>query len=177
MAPAQRRALRALATGGALALLLTACQTGAEEVDPSATPSPAATEEPTPTPEPTPEPSESAPDPSVEEGANTLTNGENSILEPAAGAVLTGPDVTVSGEGTAFEANLNYHVLRAGTEEVVGEIGYTMAGANGEIGPWAIDLTLDPGTYTVQVWEPNVSDGEGEAGPYINLVEVTFAVE
>ncbi|WP_250444722.1 Gmad2 immunoglobulin-like domain-containing protein [Actinotalea sp. C106] len=177
MAPAQPRALRALVTGGTVVLLLTACQTGAEEVDPSAPPSPPATEEPTSTAEPTPEPTGSAPDQSAEDGTSTLTNGDNSILEPSPGAVLPGPDVTVRGEGTAFEANLNYHVLRAGTEEVVGEIGYTMAGANGEIGPWEIDLTLDPGTYTVQVWEPNVSDGEGDTGPYIDLVEVTFTVE
>ncbi|MBO1750700.1 Gmad2 immunoglobulin-like domain-containing protein [Actinotalea sp. BY-33] len=177
MAPARPRALRALVTGGAVVLLLAACQTGSEEVAPSEPVPPTATEEPAQSPDPTPEPSGSAPEPSAEEGANTLTNGDNSILEPAPGAVLTGPDVTVSGEGTAFEANLNYHVLRTGTEEVVGEIGYTMAGANGEIGPWEIALTLDPGTYTVQVWEPNASDGEGEAGPFINLVEVTFTVE
>ena len=139
----------------------------AGELDPVASPSgpPATDPEPSVTPEPTPTPTEQAP----------VVNGPNSITSPSPGATVAGPTVVVSGEGTAFEATLNYRVTFAGSEEVVVE-GWTMAGANGEIGPYTIELTLDPGEYTVQVWEPDASDGESPDGPFRNLVEVTFTV-
>ncbi|HMO11698.1 MAG TPA: Gmad2 immunoglobulin-like domain-containing protein, partial [Actinotalea sp.] len=122
---------------------------------------------PTETPEPAEDPTETA--------GGAAVNGPNSILVPQDGAVVTGPDVTVSGEGTAFEATLLYQVTRAGTEDVVAE-GYTMGGANGEVGPWEIELTLDPGEYDVSVWEPGMGEGDQPDEP-VNLVRVTFTVE
>ena len=165
------------AAAAALALLVLAgCQTGQEPADePSTgTPTPTATAEPTPTTEPAPS---TAPD------AGAATNGPNTITSPVAGDTLAGPQVTATGEGTAFEATLNYQVVDAVSGDVVAGPDYTMAGANGEVGPWAIDLTLEPGEYTLQVWEPDMSDGEGGEGAEgtdalgNNPVEVTFTVE
>ena len=104
-----------------------------------------------------------------------MVNGDNSITAPLPGTTVEGPTVVATGEGTAFEANLTFQVLKAGTEEVVVE-GFTMAGANGEVGPWTIDLELEPGEYTLQVWEPDMSDGASGEGPFRNLVETTFTV-
>ena len=149
---------------GALTLLA-GC---APDIEPAVAPSTTAAETPEApeTPE-TPEPTATMLPPVV--------NGPNSITSPDPGATVAGPAVLVSGEGTAFEATLSYRVLVPGTEEVVDE-GWTMAGANGEVGPYTIELTLEPGEYTVQVWEPDVSDGESPDGPQRNLVEVTFTV-
>jgi hypothetical protein len=169
------RAARGVTAAGLAVVLgmgmLAACRTGEPTTDEGAT---TATEEPAATPTPTasePEPEETAePEPTAE----AAVNGPNSITAPLAGDVVAGPTVTVSGEGTAFEATLLYRVTRAGTDEVVTE-GYTMAGANGEVGPYSIDLTLDPGDYVVQVWEPDMGEGDAGGGQR-NLVEVSFTV-
>lgn len=163
-------------------LAVAACQTGTEEPivagpEPSVIESEQSdepTDEPTdqPADEPTDEPAD---EPTDEPTSEAAVNGPNSITEPHAGETVDGPLVTVAGEGTAFEATLVYRVTTAGTEDVVTE-GYTMAGANGEIGPYTVELTLDPGEYTVGLWEPDASDGESPDGPYRNLVEVTFTV-
>jgi hypothetical protein len=156
--------------GGVVVALLGACQTGTDPADDGPTPSASAPAEPSVTSTPTEDPDESA------EPGGPVVNGPNSITSPTPGETVSGPTVTVTGEGTAFEATLNYQVLVAGTDEVVLGPDHTMAGANGEIGPYAIELTLDPGEYTVQVWEPGMSDGASTEGPTRNLVEVTFTV-
>ena len=164
---ARRPVLRVLLVGGVVALL-GACQTGIDPGDEgSPSPSQSAPAEPTGTSTPPEEP---------EESAGAVVNGPNSITSPTPDETVAGPTVTVTGEGTAFEATLNYQVLVAGTDEVVLGPDYTTAGANGEVGPHTIELTLDPGEYTVQVWEPDMSDGEAPDSPYRNLVEVTFTV-
>ncbi len=81
--------------------------------------------------------------------------------------------MTVAGTGTAFEATLLYLVLDADGATVTQ--GYTNAGANGEIGPFSIVLTLDPGSYTVQVWEPGMAENDASAPP-VDLAAVTFTV-
>lgn len=166
------RALAALALGAGLTAALAACQTGTPaEPAPGQTtvaPEPEETEPP----EETEQPEETEP-PAPDTSA--AVNGPNSITFPTQGETVTSP-FTATGEGTAFEATLNYRVLVAGSEEEAVGVTYTMAGANGEIGPWSVDLALEPGAYTLQVWEPDVSDGESGSGPYVNLVEVTFTV-
>lgn len=173
------RALLALV----LVLGLAACQTGTED-------------EPTPSAAPTTQaPTEEAPDDAAgeesdDDGADDdrpeaddaeqgpVTNGPNVLSSPAPGATVDGSTVTVSGEGTAFEGTLNYHVLDAATGDVVVPVDYTNTGANGEIGPWSIDLELEPGEYRVEVWEPGMADegqSEGTDGR-LNLVAVTFTV-
>lgn len=121
--------------------------------------------------EPTPEPTSSA---TTEPGAEgPAVNGPNSITSPLAGEEVTSP-VTARGEGTAFEATLLYAVVADGGD-VVAE-GFTMAGANGEVGPWEITLDLGPGDYTLRVWEPDMSEGDAGTGGERNLVEVSFTV-
>ena len=101
-----------------------------------------------------------------------VTNGPNSLLTPGDGATVAGPTVTVSGDGTAFEGTLVYEVDDASGDVV--DQGYTQAGANGEVGPYEFELTLDPGTYTVRVWEPAM--GEEESGDPVNEVSASFTV-
>lgn len=160
----------------AVLLVLAGCggQTPPEALPSTLPPVPAATTSPTVLPTPSPEPTEPT-EPSDTPTAAPVVNGPNSITAPAPGSTVEGPTVVVTGEGTAFEATLSYRVLAADSDEVVAE-GFTMAGANGEIGPWDVELRLDPGRYTVQVWEPDVSDGESTLGPFQHLVETTFTV-
>lgn len=168
--------LRAVAVAGLT--LLAACQTGTAEpadvpvtteVSPSATGSAAPAPEPSRTPEPSVEPDPQA-------AAGPVVNGPNTITTPTQGEVLAGPSVTVAGEGTAFEANLSYRVLATGTDEVVLQ-GNTSGGANGEVDPFSFTVDPGAGNWTIQVWEAGMADGEGELGPYLNLVEVDVTVQ
>lgn len=166
-----RRTRTAAATGLTMILaagLLTGCQTG-EDAEPAEPSTPATTSvDPTPTQDPTtsPEPSAEAP--------GTAVNGPNAIVSPTSGGTVAGPTVTVEGEGTGFEGTLLYAVSRAGSADVVAE-GFTTAGANGEVGPYSFDVDLEPGEYSVQVWEPGMGEGDAGGEPR-NLVEVTFTV-
>ena len=174
-----RTGLRLFAVAGMA--LLAACQTGATPSD-QAAPAVSATSPATVSAEPTvtspAEPVAASPagptaEPAPEVGV--AVDGPNTISAPAQGTVLAGPSVTVTGEGTAFEATLRYQVLGTGTGEVVTE-GFTTAGANGEIGPYSFTVALEPGDWTIQVWEPGMADGEGDLGPYLHLVEVDVTV-
>lgn len=149
--------------------LLAGCRTGDD-------PEPAGTTPPTESAEPS-EPSEPASTATAEpddEATAPVVNGPNSITSPAPGDEVAGPTVTVTGDGTAFEATLLYRVTPAGSTDVVAE-GFTTAGANGEVGPYSFEVDLDPGEYTVQVWEPGMGEGD-DGGEPRNLVEVTFTV-
>lgn len=166
-----RRLTVAVATVLAAAAL-SGCATDADTptVDPTdlatGTVTPPATEDPG---------QEVAPVPAPDDSPEPVVNGPNTLDQPRSGATVEGPAVTVGGEGTAFEGTLEYVVLDAGTGDVVDE-GFTQAGANGEIAEYSFELDLEPGSYTVQVYEPDVSDGESADGPQRNLVEVTFTV-
>lgn len=185
-----RPVLRSLLAAGACAVLLAGCQSLGDADDDAPTPA-GATSQPggddraqdgadDPADEGPGEGDEGTDDDGTDEPAGVVVNGPNSITAPTPDEVIDGPDVTVTGEGTAFEATLNYRVLTAGTDDVVAGPDYTMAGANGEIGPYTIELSLEPGEYTVQVWEPDMTGGEGEGtdtgDAFGNLVEVTFTV-
>lgn len=115
--------------------------------------------------------SSAAPTPEATDG-QPVTNGPNSLLTPGDGATVAGPTVTVTGDGTAFEGTLVYEVTDASGGVVTQ--GNTQAGANGEVGPYEFELTLDPGTYTVRIWEPAM--GEEESGDPVNEVSATFTV-
>lgn len=169
--PDPRTGLRAIALGGTL-LLLAACQTGTEPGDDASPVTTQTTAAETAAPEPT---ASSEPAPQETTATEPAVNGPNLITAPLDGQTVAGPVVTVTGEGTAFEATLSYAVLVAGTEEVVVQ-SYTEAGANGEVAPFRFDVELEPGDYTVRVWEADMSDGESTVGPYVNLVEVDVTV-
>lgn len=165
----------------AVVLLLGACQTPTPASDPTSEPpatSPAATSEPPTSESPTTDP-EPAPEPSDEplpEAVAPTASGDNTITSPSDGETVRGPRVTIAGTGTAFEATLLWRVVTAGTETVVAE-DFTMAGSMGEIGPFEIELDLDPGVYHAEVWAPDMSDGEAGGPDRIDLVAVTFVVE
>jgi len=156
--PVQIRRVLVAATLLAASLGLAGCATGTNE--PATTSPTSATPA---SPEPTPEATEGQP----------VTSGPNSLLSPGDGATVVGPTVTVTGDGTAFEGTLQYEVTDTASGDVVDQ-GSTQAGANGEVGPYEFELTLDPGTYTVRVWEPAMGE-EGSDGPR-NEVSATFTV-
>ena len=81
------------------------------------------------------------------------------ITSIADGAVVDAGRLTVEGIGTGFEATLNYALYDA-EGEVVAE-GFTNAGANGEFGPFSFALDVTPGEYTLSVFGPDMSGGEG----------------
>lgn len=159
-------ALTAAALSAALAGSLAGCQTGTSDPGASSGSS-------TPVTSSSSAPTSSSSAPSAEPTAGgTATAGPNVLTAPSDGATVTGPEVTVTGEGTAFEATLLWQVLSEGTGDVV-QKGFTTAGANGEVGPFSVAVTLDPGVYTVEVWEPSQKDGGDERN---NLVSATFTV-
>ena len=82
--------------------------------------------------------------------------------------------MTVTGTGTAFEATLHWEAVPVGGAGPVAQ-GFTTAGANGEVGPFTFTATLPPGTFTLSVWEPDMSDGAAGTKRH-NLVSVTFTV-
>ena len=156
----------------AAALTLSGCANGDEpgaaaSVDASASTSPSSA--------PSPTPAASA----VDQTADPVdpANETVTIAAPADGASIAGPQVEVTGAGTAFEGNLRWQALTAGTTDVVQE-GFTTAGANGTVGPYAFTVELAPGSYTIEVWEPGESDagGEGATDGRLGLVTSTFTV-
>lgn len=165
---------RSLAAAGLVVVLgtgiLAGCRTGddTEPADETATPTRSAE------PEPSDDPTSTATAEPDDEATAPVVNGPNSITAPAPGAEVSGPTVTVTGEGTGFEGTLLYRITPAGGTDAVAE-GFTTAGANGEVGPYTFDVDLEPGEYTVQVWEPGMGEGD-DGGEPRNLVEVTFTV-
>lgn len=172
----RHRITASFAGAAVAAFLLSGCQTpvpAASESSAPPAPSPSATSDP-PSASPTPEPSDE-PSPLPEAAAPTAS-GDNELLAPTDGETVRGPRVVISGTGTAFEATLLWRVVVAGTETVVAE-DFTMAGSMGEIGPFEIEVDLDPGVYQAEVWAPDMSDGEAGGPDRIDLVAVTFVVE
>ncbi|MDO8108115.1 Gmad2 immunoglobulin-like domain-containing protein [Isoptericola sp. b441] len=155
------RTARALGAAVALAagLSLAGCATGSQ----ASSETPASTASPSTSATPTATATEGQP----------VTNGSNSLLTPGDGATVVGPTVTVTGDATAYEGNLAYEVVDSSGATV--DRGFTNGGANGEVGPYEFELTLDPGTYTVRVWEPGQGENDSSAPPR-NEVSATFTV-
>lgn len=171
-----------LASAVVVAFLLSGCQSPSPATSPS--PEPAASQSPTPqdtatseppsaSPSQSPEPAEPSPLP---EAIAPTASGDNELLSPADGATVRGPRVVITGTGTAFEATLLWRVVDASTQSVIAE-DFTMAGSMGEIGPFEIEVELEPGVYQAEVWAPDMSDGEAGGPERIDLVAVTFVVE
>lgn len=103
----------------------------------------------------------------------------NVVLVPESGSTVAGPDVGVSGVGTAFEGNLRWRATDRASGETTSE-GFTTAGANGVMGPFTFTVPLDPGTYTVEVWEPAMSEdgaAPGSGSGVRDVATTTFTVE
>lgn len=97
------------------------------------------------------------------------------IDSPNEGAQLEPGVVTVTGVSTAFEATVSWE-LTTGDGEVV-ETGFTMGGANGTFDTYELSTPeLAAGTYTISLWEEDVSGGESPEGPRMFEQDRTFTV-
>lgn len=171
----QTRPFLLLATGACVVLSaasLVGCASGTVQEGGTSTTTSAAT------PSSTPLTTTEAPEPTATSAAavptDQPTNGPNTLTAPAPGATVDGPDVTVTGTGTGFEATLGWEAVPVAGGDPVAQ-GFTTAGANGEIGPFTFTAPLPPGPVTLSVWEPDVSDGAAGTRRH-NLVTVTFTV-
>jgi hypothetical protein len=77
---------------------------------------------------------------------------------PAQGATTTSP-LHVTGEAAVFEAVLQWAVRDAGGVEV--SSGVTMTSEGQTFAPYAFEVELTPGTYTVVITEDDPSGGAG----------------
>lgn len=118
-----------------------------------------------------------APTPSADAAPGDVD--DNVVLVPESGSTVPGPDVRVSGVATAFEGNLLWSVTDLDSGATTAE-GFTRGGANGVMGPFAFTVQLDPGSYAVEVWEPETTEdgtapggGSGARDP----ARTTFTVE
>lgn len=85
------------------------------------------------------------------------------LLSPQQGSTVAAGPVLFRGYGTAFEGTVEWEV-RAVDGEVVAE-GFATGGSMGVFGEFAFTAVLAPGSYTVEVWQPDVSGGESPEGP------------
>lgn len=83
------------------------------------------------------------------------------VTSPTRYANLDGPDVTVTGEATVFEATVQWELIDGTTGSVI-DSGFTTASAGAPArGTYEIPLTgLDDGLYRIRVFELSMADGE-----------------
>lgn len=80
------------------------------------------------------------------------------INDPAEGATV-GRTFTVSGEASAFEANVPWRLERVDGSEV--QSGFTMTTEGQTFAPFSFEVTAEPGEYVIVVEEDDPSGGEG----------------
>lgn len=94
------------------------------------------------------------------------------IRSPRTGEEVPAGEVEVQGDARVFEANVSLR-LYGPDGRVVEETFATASIGAPERGTWSHTLTLDePGTYTLEAYEQDQSDGEGFP-PFVTSVEVT----
>jgi hypothetical protein len=79
------------------------------------------------------------------------------IDNPGYGARL-GRTFRVSGEAAVFEATVLWQVLRG---SAVVQHGFTSTAEGQKFSPYSFELTLEPGDYTLRVYQDDASGGEG----------------
>ncbi|NKX93068.1 hypothetical protein HF995_07235 [Sanguibacter hominis ATCC BAA-789] len=155
-----------------VALLVGSLAACADESTPAATDPTSTAATTTPAPTTAPAPTTTSPEAEPTPG-QSATNGTTVLTSPVDGAVVTGPSVAITGEATAFEGNLSWVVYaEGGSLEEPSQEGSTMTGANGEVGPFETTVDLEPGTWTVAVFESSAMDGQP-----LNLVSATITVK
>jgi hypothetical protein len=77
------------------------------------------------------------------------------IDTPSQDATVQSP-VTVEGDASVFEATVSWQILQDG--QVVQE-GYTTTSSGQKFSPYSFDVALDPGSYTLRVYEASAEDG------------------
>lgn len=75
--------------------------------------------------------------------------------------LTTSSPLRVEGEAAVFEAMLGWRVLDEAGDEVIA--GNTMTAEGQTFAPFMLPVELDPGTYVVEIFELDASDGEGGA--------------
>jgi len=78
------------------------------------------------------------------------------ITSPADNATVA-PAVTIKGDATVFEGTVSWQVLMHGDVLQKGS-AQASVGAPDQ-GTWSVNLTLTPGTYTIQAFESSAKDG------------------
>lgn len=97
------------------------------------------------------------------------------VTSPAEGETVPAGKVTFTGTGTAFEGTFLWEV-RDANDAVVAD-GFTQGGSMGTFGEFSFTATLQPGTYTVEVYQPDESGGESPEGPRMFPDTKTFTVK
>jgi Immunoglobulin-like domain of bacterial spore germination/Sporulation and spore germination len=77
------------------------------------------------------------------------------INSPVQDATVQSP-VTVEGDASVFEGTVSWQVLESG--QVVKQ-GYTTASAGQVLSPYLFEVDLDPGSYTLRVYEASAENG------------------
>jgi hypothetical protein len=77
------------------------------------------------------------------------------IDTPSQDATVQSP-VTVEGDASVFEGTVSWQILQGG--QVVRQ-GYTTTSSGQEFSPYSFDVDLDPGRYTLRVYEASGEDG------------------
>src|SRR5690606_35028924 len=83
------------------------------------------------------------------------------VNSPTRGEAVDGPDVTITGEATVFEATYQWELIDANAGTVL-RSGHGQASAGGPArGTFEIPLTgLDDGSYQIRVFALSMEDGE-----------------
>lgn len=105
----------------------------------------------------------------------TAARAANIRLEQPAEKAAIGSTVTVAGTSTAFEATVQVEVRQAG--QLFGKrlgSSFVMGGANGEMGAFAGDVTIDPPTRTVGAVVLFTDSAEDGSVQEATVVPVTF---
>jgi hypothetical protein len=92
---------------------------------------------------------------------------------PTQGETVTSP-VTITGESSTSEGNVLWQISR---DDRVVKKGYTTGGGFDGYQPYTIKTALEPGDYTVQLWEPSVASGKEAWTDEMSVVYVDFTVE
>jgi hypothetical protein len=97
------------------------------------------------------------------------------VTSPQEGETVKAGTVKFTGYGTAFEATFVWEVRKRGGDVVAQ--GNTMGGSMGTYGEFTFSAKLQPGEYTVEVYQPDMSDGESPRGPQMFLDTKDFTVK
>jgi hypothetical protein len=92
---------------------------------------------------------------------------------PTQGEVVSSP-VTITGESSTNEGNVRWSVTQAG--EIVKQ-RFTTGGGNDGYAPYSFEVTLDPGQYTLKLWEPTAASGAEAWTDEYYVAYIDFTVE
>lgn len=93
-------------------------------------------------------------------GRDASAQAEIWVSEPVQGGTARAGAVTVRGQARAFEGTLSWEVTRRGGSNAGGIVKSGTAQTRGDIiAPYLFTVSLQPGSYTVTVYEASMADG------------------